>query len=244
MNRPFKYLRLGSAAMLFAAALASLSPNLPAMAQTTSAPAPAAAALSEPTVRALQEALRKQGISVTVSGVLNDETRAAIRKYQSLHHLPVTGEPDKATLAKLGVAVQQGGAPAQPSVTAQTSPPADTSAGQAQTEPPPSQMPGGMPMGGMMMGGPMMQGMMKGMMQTMQGMMGMMRGQMQPGPTPAPMPGPMGPPQGQGGMMMNCPMMSMMGGMQGSAPAMMQMMQGMMQMMQMMQSQMPPGRKP
>ncbi len=78
-------------------------------------PAPASVTVSEATVKALQEALNKQGIAVKADGVLNDETKAAIRKYQSQHHLPVTGEPDKATLDKLGVALGKSGeAPAAP----------------------------------------------------------------------------------------------------------------------------------
>ena len=40
--------------------------------------------------------------------MLDDATREAVKKYQSQHHLPVTGEPDKATLDKLGVAAQPG----------------------------------------------------------------------------------------------------------------------------------------
>ena len=75
-------------------------------------PASTAVALSEATIKALQGALNKQGIAVKADGVLNDETRAAIKRYQSLHHLPVTGEPDKATLNKLGVVVAQGAASA------------------------------------------------------------------------------------------------------------------------------------
>jgi hypothetical protein len=51
----------------------------------------------------MQDALNQQGIAVTANGVLDDKTRAAIRQYQSQHHLAVTGEPDKATLDKLGV---------------------------------------------------------------------------------------------------------------------------------------------
>jgi hypothetical protein len=62
----------------------------------------------------LQEALTKQGIAVKVDGALSDETRAAIRQYQTQHHLPVTGEPDKATLDKLGVVSAQAAAPQQP----------------------------------------------------------------------------------------------------------------------------------
>lgn len=204
-----------AAVMLAVAAMLSGISSTIALAQTAP-PAATAVSLPEATIRSLQEALNKQGIAVKADGVLNDETRAAIRRYQTLHHLPVTGEPDKATLDKLGVAASQGAA----SPPAQSPPPA---AGQAE-------MPASM-----MMSGPMMQGMMQGMMQTMQGMMGMMKGQMQPGQT---QPGPTRPPQG--GMMMNCPMMPGATQDQGTAPAMMQMMQGMMQMMKMIQGQMPP----
>src|SRR3546814_10744454 len=67
----------------------------------TVAPAPASpAAIPGSRVKALQEALSEQGMTVTADGVLDEETRAAIRKYQSQHHLPVTGEPDQATLDK------------------------------------------------------------------------------------------------------------------------------------------------
>jgi len=92
--------------------LVGASPNFAAFAQATPPPAAALVALTEATIKSLQEALNKQGIVVKVDGVLNDETRAAIRKYQSQHHLPVTGEPDKATLDKLGVVVGQGTGPA------------------------------------------------------------------------------------------------------------------------------------
>ena len=82
------------------------------------APAPtptAPAGLSSATIKALQEALNKQGIAVKTDGVLDAATREAVKKYQAQHHLPVTGEPDKATLDKLGVAAQPGAmAPAGP----------------------------------------------------------------------------------------------------------------------------------
>jgi hypothetical protein len=143
--------------------------------------------------------------------------------------------------------------------------PPEASAPAPQTAPTPDQ-PQQSP--GATTGSPTMQGMMKGMMQTMHGMMGMMHGQAQPGQMqPGQMqPGQMQPgqmqsgpmqhgrmqqpgsrpPHAQGGMMMNCPMMS--AGAQGPSPAMMQMMQGMMQMMQAMhshiqQSQTPPSGK-
>ena len=81
-------------------------------ATTTSAP------LSEGTVRSVQQALNQQGIVTPVDGVLGDATRAAIRQYQSQHHLPVTGDPDTATLAKLGVAVSQNAIPTGPATQA------------------------------------------------------------------------------------------------------------------------------
>jgi hypothetical protein len=139
----------------------------PTPTQSTPTPAPTTVALSESTIKALQEALNKQGIVVKVDGVLSDETRAAIRKYQTEHHLPVTGEPDKATLDKLGVAV---------SAPAQSAPPAAAQAQPSQAPQPPQ---GGMTPGGMMMGCPMMQGQMQGMMQMMQTMQGQMQGMMQ-----------------------------------------------------------------
>jgi peptidoglycan hydrolase-like protein with peptidoglycan-binding domain len=159
-----KNFRLSTTALAAAIMLVGSSPNFVAFAQTTPPPAAASVALTELTIRALQDALNKQGIAVKADGVLNDETRAAIRKYQSVHHLPVTGEPDKATLNKLGVVVAQGGAAAP----ADSAPP---TAGQGQMQ------------AGMMMNCPMMQGQMQEMMKMMQGMMAMMQmmqGKMQP----------------------------------------------------------------
>lgn len=161
MNSTLKYSRLGTALLVVTIAFAGLSSNHSALAQTAP-PAATVVALPEATIRALQEALNKQGIAVKADGVLNDETRAAIRKYQSVHHLSVTGEPDQATLNKLGVVVAQGAAPTQPT-------PPTTGQGQMQ--------------GGMMMNCPMMQGQMQEMMKMMMGMMKMMQamqGQMQP----------------------------------------------------------------
>ena len=183
-----KSVRLGVAALAVAIMFAGASPNSVAFAQATP-PAPMAAALSEATITALQVALNRQGIAVKADGVLNDETRAAIRKYQTQHHLPVTGEPDKATLDKLGVAARQGTTPAQSPALAQATPtpPAGSPPSQAPAPAPGQMVPGQMAQGGMMMNCPMMQGAMPGMMQMMQGMMQMMQtmqmqpGQMQPG---------------------------------------------------------------
>lgn len=219
-----------SAALALALGLA-MSPPLVAVAyaQSTSTPS-AASTTSEATIKAMQEALNKQGIAVRADGVMNDETRNAIRKYQSQHHLPVTGEADKATLDKLGVVGQLG-----------TPPSSTTTVGQGSTtssaEHDHSHGAGGTT------SGPMMHGMMQGMMQSMHGMMGMMRGQMQPDQKHGSMPG--GPMMAQQGGPMNCPMMSASN--QTSGPQMMQMMQmmqGMMQMMETMQKQMQSQQKP
>ena len=237
MQKSLKKLR--PAALLLAALLvASTSPTSGAYAQGASTSTPTSATLSEATIKALQEALNKQGLTVKTDGVLNDETRNALRSFQSKHHLPVTGEADKATLDKLGVVAQLGTAAGSPSTVGQVASPS-TPSPQAQTQP--GQGPRGMMSGPMMqpgqgsdgmMSGPMMQGMMQGMMQTMQGMMGMMHGQMQPGQSKQMQPGTTqrGPMHGLQEGKMNCPMMS--GSDQASEPAMMQMMQGMMQMMQ------------
>ena len=93
-------------------ALAGVTPGV--LAQVPPASSSSSAALPQSTVRALQQALNAQGITAPVDGVLGDDTRAAIRTYQSQHHLPVTGEPDAATLGKLGVAVQGDALPADP----------------------------------------------------------------------------------------------------------------------------------
>jgi peptidoglycan hydrolase-like protein with peptidoglycan-binding domain len=80
---------------------------LPAAAQTqhdhSKPAATVTSAVPATTITALQQALNGQGIAVKVDGVLGEDTRAAIRSYQTQHHLPVTGEPDAATIEKLGI---------------------------------------------------------------------------------------------------------------------------------------------
>jgi lysozyme family protein len=182
-----------SVALVAGVIFATASPA--AFAQTKSPASVTSAVLSESTIKALQDALNKQGIAVKADGVLNDETRAAIRKYQSQHHLPVTGEADAATLTKLGVAASQSATPAPAQSTAPGS--AQAQSGQA----PPAQAQSGQMPGAMMMNCPMMQGQMQEMMQMMQrmqGMMQMMQGQMQSGQM---QPGQMQPGQMQPGQM-------------------------------------------
>lgn len=214
MKNTIKSLRVSSAALLLTLSLASFPTIQQVYAQGAPSAAPAAATLSAATIEALQEALAKQGIAVASDGVMSDETRDAIRKYQSQHHLPVTGEADKATLDKLGVPAQSGAAPAPASTVGQSPSPSP-----AMTASPQSPMQGAQAVRGT--GGPMMQGMMQGMMQTMQGMMGMMQGQRQP-----PQEKSDAQPQGAGAMMSGPMMQGMMQGMMKTMQGMMGMMQG------------------
>ena len=161
MRSNLKQIRRGAAGLAVAFMLTGVSPSFVAFAQVA---APAAAALPEPAIKALQDALNRQGIAVKADGVLNEETRSAILRYQSQHHLPGTGDPDKATLDKLGVRL--GTAPDQSATVAQAAP-AEGPPAQAPSSP---QAPAAPMPGGMMISGPMMQG----MMQTMRAMMTMM----------------------------------------------------------------------
>ncbi|MBL8688140.1 MAG: peptidoglycan-binding protein [Rhodospirillaceae bacterium] len=147
-----------TATLLFGA-----TPIAIAHAQMPSAPA-ASTVLPRSTVLSLQEALSKQGAVIKVDGVLGNETRAAIRQFQSQHHLPVTGEPDRATLDKLGVLDRSGAAQAQMAQPRMAMP--------GQATPQAGGMQGGMMRGGMM-GGEMMKHheMMQKQMQSMMSMM-------------------------------------------------------------------------
>ncbi len=228
--KPLKDFKLSATAFVVTMLLVGASPSHVAFAQTAPPVLATSVTLTEPVVKALQEALNKQGIAVKVDGVLNDDTRAAVKKYQTQHHLPVTGEPDKTTLDKLGIRLSA--APGSMPTQTSTSPDASTQPGQ---------------MAGGAMNCPMMQGQMQAMMQMMQSMQGMMQmmqgqmqaGQIQPGRQMQPgsaQPMPMQPGQMPGGgTAMACPMM------QGQMQSMMQMMQGMQGMMQMMQGQTQPG---
>lgn len=157
MKRIIQSFRSIGPAILVILAL-SFAGNQPALAQT---------APTEATVKALQEALNKQGITVAVDGKLNDATRDAIKKYQSQHHLPVTGEPDKATLDKLGVKDQK----------ADSSTPSQDPKTNTQAQAPTQMMQGNMMNCQMMQSQmDMMQGRMQQMMGMMENMMTMMRG--------------------------------------------------------------------
>ena len=54
-------------------------------------------------VKAVQKALDKHGAKLKVDGLMGKETEAALRKFQTKHHLKATGTADKATRKALGV---------------------------------------------------------------------------------------------------------------------------------------------
>jgi len=111
MRRLPKVVVVGLAAMALALTAAPRVSYVTAFAHA--ATPTASASLSEATLTAVQQALNRQGIAVSVDGKLNDETRAAIRAFQTQHHLPATGEPDQATLDKLGVGEPRSGVAGQ-----------------------------------------------------------------------------------------------------------------------------------
>jgi peptidoglycan hydrolase-like protein with peptidoglycan-binding domain len=87
---------------------------LPVGAQTAKQPAPAgkasassevkaAKAVPNDVVKAVQEALKKEGYKLKVDGLMGKHTRTALKRYQKKNGLKVTGKPDEATLAKLNV---------------------------------------------------------------------------------------------------------------------------------------------
>jgi peptidoglycan hydrolase-like protein with peptidoglycan-binding domain len=87
---------------------------LPAVAQSAQQPAPAgkamassevktAKAVPSDAVKAVQEALKKEGYKLKADGFMGKHTRTALKRYQKKHGLKVTGKTDEATLAKLGV---------------------------------------------------------------------------------------------------------------------------------------------
>jgi peptidoglycan hydrolase-like protein with peptidoglycan-binding domain len=173
-------IRLSAVALATLVILAGTALHIEAAAQIP-ATATSPTAPNGSTIKALQEALNKQGVTVKVDGVLDEETRAAIKKYQSQHHVPVTGEPDKTTLDKLGVRQSAIATESPRAAQAVPSAPAQSSVSPMQ----PGQMPSGMmdchAMHAQMQS---MMHMMQGMMQTMQTMHAQMHpGQMQPGAT-------------------------------------------------------------
>lgn len=168
MHSVMKSFRLSMMAAALGGFFATALLILPSSAQTLTP-------VTADTIKAVQGALNTQGIAVKVDGILNDETRAAIRKFQAQHHVAVTGEPDKATLDKLGI--RQGAALAPASALAQANPASPAGESSAMPQTPPAAAGSD----GMMMNCSMMQGQMQMMMQKMHAMMETMQTQMRSG---------------------------------------------------------------
>jgi peptidoglycan hydrolase-like protein with peptidoglycan-binding domain len=60
-------------------------------------------AVPSETVKAVQEALDKEGYKLKADGLMGKHTRNALKSYQKKNGLKVTGKTDEATLAKLNV---------------------------------------------------------------------------------------------------------------------------------------------
>ena len=94
-----------SLAMFFIATIA-----IPVYAETAAAaPAEKAAvmkhkhAAGSAHIKAIQEALNKNGAKLKADGFMGKITRAALKKFQSEHKLKATGTADKETIKALGV---------------------------------------------------------------------------------------------------------------------------------------------
>jgi len=99
------------AAALAVAGLFGLAVTAPSVAIAADKPAPtkmhAAKKMKrlvpDQAVKALQEALNKNGAKLKVDGLMGGKTRAALKAYQKANGLKTTGKADKATKAKLGI---------------------------------------------------------------------------------------------------------------------------------------------
>lgn len=99
-----------AAAMLFGAATVlpltatpSFAQQQPATGQHMAKRHMAHKAASDPAVMSAQDALNKQGASLTADGKMGPKTRAAVKSFQQAHGLKATGRLDKATKTALGL---------------------------------------------------------------------------------------------------------------------------------------------
>lgn len=98
---------LGSFYLAGVASAPATAQDKPAAKQQMNKPADKAAtakkAAPSKQVMAVQEALNRNGAKLKVDGLMGNQTREALRAYQKANKLEVTGRPDRATLAKLGI---------------------------------------------------------------------------------------------------------------------------------------------
>jgi peptidoglycan hydrolase-like protein with peptidoglycan-binding domain len=114
MNRKYRVVMALAASMIAAPAAVTLAagPAQPKAAMAKTAPAAqktaahamkAHKAAASEEVKAIQEALNKQGANLKVDGIAGKKTRAALATFQKANGLKATGKADPATLAKLGI---------------------------------------------------------------------------------------------------------------------------------------------
>lgn len=97
--QPGTQAKAGGSALSVEELIAAPVPTPRADATTT---ASVAAAPPDPLITQIQAGLKAFGnAGIELDGVAGPETRAAIREFQTLFGLPVTGEPDEALLAKM-----------------------------------------------------------------------------------------------------------------------------------------------
>lgn len=78
--------------------------SMPSASGASAAGTPPMSVVQPMTVKAAQEALKAQGHDPgPIDGILGPRTEAALREYQQDKGLPITGRPDRTTLAQLGV---------------------------------------------------------------------------------------------------------------------------------------------
>jgi peptidoglycan hydrolase-like protein with peptidoglycan-binding domain len=95
----------------------------PAAAQTSSAQAPPVLTYTQPlapqAMQAVQQRLHQQGAyNGRIDGIWGPDSQAALERFQQTHGLQVTGQLNQATVAMLGVPLEQLLAPAQPTTAA------------------------------------------------------------------------------------------------------------------------------
>ncbi len=91
----------GGATVLPLTASPSLAQQQPATGQHMAKRHMAHKAASDPAVMSAQDALNKQGASLTADGKMGPKTRAAVKSFQQAHGLKATGKLDKPTKAAL-----------------------------------------------------------------------------------------------------------------------------------------------
>jgi len=116
--------------LLTGAAVAQTQPERTSIDQPNAAVGktkPSAAASAS--TKSLQESLNREGAKISVDGRMGPKTAAALRDFQRVHGLPVTGRPDAETQKALDVADAQRRSMERAPYAGQPNPPADGAKG-------------------------------------------------------------------------------------------------------------------